>query len=884
WLASVFSLSPAASAMLASLFCASLCAVSFYLMACGLSVSRRSACLTAILYALSSYSFVAFLFEGASTLLLMLPLVILSLHWLIKRLLAFPFALALSLAFVADIRTAWMCLMGAVIWFLFEYFGQAEKEERTPFLTLLPRLGISLAVAVLIGFAGWSLGFSQLKFTPKFSTNAKFDFLSFFLKMLPTVYDGVRVDGLPYIYFGLLPLLILPVYFLSDAIKKREKIASGLVLGFLFVSMASGLISMGFDLFGKEALPVYAQTALFGLFSLFLSARAMTLCKKGHQSPLFSAYGFLFLLLVTAQKLSIDLLSTVDGKEVVSKSYVISAQGVWITLFISTALVFLLHFFLKSSNKKASSLATVLLLAVVCFESTYAPLKLTKSLQTEYPYYSREQVNAYYQATEQAVNWLEKNQKEGYRTEMAHPLFEGENSFYGYDYISGTMSEDTEQFLSWLGFKTADATSYRGGVAPLDALLALRYFVQYTPKAEEPEEEQNTPPSSAKEEKKGTLELIKEALFPKDDFVAEFPPSEKEMPGSLSDELTQGEHYTIWENLYTLALLSSYSGDWSEVDFSLPNEDDLLYDAQTDTYTLPAEFQDRDLLYTPLDRLNAIWSVLSGSEQELFLPLTYLQGAHIFETTDSDYETDKVILGQRVYECSRPSDKNFASVSFRLSMDEEKYVVLCLPAIMGREAEVYVDDEYFATINQGNTAENAMLYLGKIADATTVDIYFAKGEEQNDFYLLQTDQNGEDIHYFYTVNDSDFTRMMDDGNWGKFDVKTAKDNTLKGTFTPAPSQTSVFTSILYHDHIKVKVDGKKVQTYPIIEGFLGFDLPDDQTHEIEIIYRNPAQPVLFTITKVVGLCGLAGLFAYEIVICTPLKEKLSRFLPQKKKS
>lgn len=205
-LASLFPASPQNSAIFSVMLCAGLTALSFYFTATGFGFGKKASSVLSVLYAVNAYAFVSLLVVGASSLLFVLPILMLTEHRLIQKGNLFPFALVLSFAFLLHIRFAWICLMAVVIWFFYDTFGLSHETAKKSCLKTLIRLGISFAVALCVGIANLTKGFQSLKFSPDITLQANFDFLSFFAKMMPTVYDGIHTDSLPYICFGLLQI------------------------------------------------------------------------------------------------------------------------------------------------------------------------------------------------------------------------------------------------------------------------------------------------------------------------------------------------------------------------------------------------------------------------------------------------------------------------------------------------------------------------------------------------------------------------------------------------------------------------------------------------------------------------------------------------------
>ena len=855
-IAGILPVSPVNAALVAFMICASITSLSFYLSMRGMKMKEFPALLCALLYSLNGYAFIALLIPGASSLLLMLPLVLTAEYWLIQGKKSWPFALLLSLAFLLDVRSAWIALIAILAWFFYDVFGYSEKPLKKQVYTLSIRFGIGVLIALAVGFSTFLAGFSSLSFNPAFSENANFDILSFFTKMMPGIYDGIRADSLPYVYFGLLPILVLPLYFTAKEITKREKIASAILLLGIFVSMMTTLLGAFVDLFGQGALPVYAQTALFGLVALFLAARTLSLTHFENHSPIFIAYGFLSFLLVIAQKMS---LAYYAEENKMTAEYPIDAETIWITLFILTVLVFALHAFLRKNKKRTSCLIAVALLATVAIEAVFGQVKLLKAFQGEYPYYQRDELSAYYEAYTQSVKAIESEMEKGYRYEKIHSLFAGENKLLGFKGVE-TLG-DTSSLLAMLGGKiTEGGVVYQNGLLALDSLLSIRYLAEYHPA--EPEEDEETIP----EKEKGTLEKIKEALFPKDkdSFKNELVLDGNEVSHHYR-YLALEDLFTIHQNTYALSLLSTYGGGLENLDFSFLSQEDLVKD-ENGNWVLPDGYDLENMLYSPVNRLNAIWSTLYGQEVALFKTFTEAQDSKVLVSpTNCSQSTDSI--GQIVYTAN--TGKTNASVKFSVTVNEEASVWLYLPAVIGKEAEVYVNNKYLTTIHENNQPTSGLISVGKREADTTlsIDVRFKVTEGDDSFYLLTDPKAEKDwaSSLLYVAEDETFLNFMNQSNFGEFAVEKQSEDSIVGTLTPANGQTAVFGSILYSENTVVRIDGKKAETYEVAGGFLGFDLPDDQAHRIEIVQKGNSLPALPLVLGIFGSAAVLLLAIYETV-------------------
>ena len=843
------------SAVVLSTMCtAAFTSLAFYLVMVGFGYKRNVAAIAGILYSLSSYSFMAFLFEGASTLLFILPLLLFALHKFLSGCVAFPFAIVLSLAFVSGARTGWIALLASVIWFFYERFGLTEKEDRPPMPHILIKGGLSVIAAIVIGLRPLVSAFKSLVLLPHITLDANFDILSFIAKLLPTAYDGIRVDSLPYISFGLLPVLVLPLYFSSPAFSKREKIASAILLGGVFLTMAAGVISFWFDLFGASALPVYAQTALFGFIALCLSVRTLSKDIRMSSHVLFSAYGFLVLLLVVIQNLSLKY-KNAEGE--VTQTYLSDIQGIWMIIFIATLLVFALYAFIQSQKRQRHTFVTIGLLLIVAFEAIYSPLRLLRATQNEYGYIYREDIKAYETIVQNAYKELPPDQS-FYRFAWANAVFPGQEILSDKHTLSALSADDmwTNMLLS-LGCFTDEGSAITGGVAALDSLLGVRFLAGYTPVIPEEDEAVDEDDNNEDTKKEGKLEQLKNALFKEDTFGHELtiaPPS----LSSLYQNYLEKDGYTIYENPYALSLVMGAYRDLSALDFSLPTEETLFWSDDYESYMLPEGYDTSKLMFTPIERLNAIWSAILGKDVSLFTPLENAVNDSV-EITRTGCQLSKDELGQNVYTSTNFSNPNSVKVRLSIFLTTSQQVLLTLPAYIGREAEVWVNGEYFATINKNNHADNSMLSLGKIDPGTlNVDIKFASDDQStSQFYLMS------DYEYLYVPSDTAFLEAIYSSRLSQFNVRKCTNKVVEGTLIPESGQTHVFTSLKYTSKTAVLVDGKKVEIHPLANGLLTFALPDDSQHDISIRYHSEALPALYTITSILGYAIILGGMGYE---------------------
>ena len=225
----------------------------FYLHNHSKNRNKISVIIFSVMYALSAYCVV----HQSNTMwidaVMWLPLVTLGVERVVKygRFKTFVIFLALTLA--SNFYIGYMVCIFVLLYYFFFMIAYKENgmnnplSEKLHFPKSFVRMGvfslIAIGMAALIVFcAYYSLQFGKNEFTdPSWELIMKFDFFDLLFKLLPSSYDTVRIDGLPFVYCGLLAVILAPLFFLCKKIPLRERIASGV---FLMIFVLSFMISV----------------------------------------------------------------------------------------------------------------------------------------------------------------------------------------------------------------------------------------------------------------------------------------------------------------------------------------------------------------------------------------------------------------------------------------------------------------------------------------------------------------------------------------------------------------------------------------------------------------------------------------------------------------
>jgi uncharacterized membrane protein YfhO len=460
-----------------------------------LRVAKKAQPLTMILfstmYGLMSYNIIQTMnpmwLDGP----IFFPLIILAVERLVD-LNRWPlYVFFLSLMFTANFYIGYMIgIFVLIYYFYYLYLGKKYENWKAG----LKKVAIFLA-ASLFALAGslWlllptynALRFGKFGFTsPNFAPLQKLDIFDLYAKMLPLSYDSVNVQGHPFIYCGLLTLILLALYFTSAGITRHKKIVSALLLTtiVLFFSVSSlDLLLHGFQ---EPIWLNFRYAFIFSFIALILGFDACEVLKKSDQIILFR--NCLALLLITA------LIGRLAG------DWIRPEKTIWLSYLLLTLYSCLLYY-LKvqqdlppgvpdvgqySIKKVGINWLQAILLFIVFLELFLNTIALIDSSHQEVYYSDRSSYRDYFDRLYPAVDLLHERDQEFYRTETVmrrtvnDPLALGVN---GVSHSSSVLNQSVIDLMYRLGFAAREHwTSYKGATPVTDSLFGVRYILAEKP-------------------------------------------------------------------------------------------------------------------------------------------------------------------------------------------------------------------------------------------------------------------------------------------------------------------------------------------------------------------------------------------------------------------
>ncbi|MDO5733755.1 MAG: YfhO family protein [Eubacteriales bacterium] len=442
----------------------------------GKALAKTTALIFALPYALSAF-IVAYSWNIMwLDVILLLPLLAYTAILIIQEGKIVPYIIVLSLSIIFNYYIAFFACIFIALYFpvlLIEFLP--EKGWQRP-KDYLQKLGLFAASSLLSGFLSFFIiwpTYLSLKITSAAGDQfpKPWDFKHSFLDLIPRLFFGSKPNirhGLPNIYLGVIVLLLVPLFFLSKRIPKRNKFAYG---------------------------------ALVGIIALSFNVNALDFIWHGfhypNQIPYRYAFVFVFLLMVMAAEAWEAFSWTRDGAAIkvflglvllisCMRSFGAFEIAFW-PLIISFALLLIYLAILLSSWRHAGrkEVLSALLFMFICFElglSTF--LGISEISKNEY--YGLRDGFSYGSGPQEiraAVKELQaKHPGSLVRTEIRPKKSVNDPMLYslnGFSIFSSSFSHEPIKLMGKLGYPVNGVNSFEfsDSTIPMNDLIGLNYII-----------------------------------------------------------------------------------------------------------------------------------------------------------------------------------------------------------------------------------------------------------------------------------------------------------------------------------------------------------------------------------------------------------------------
>lgn len=176
--------------------------------------------------------------------LVALPLVVMGVERICDKRRFKLYVLSLVYIFVANFYIGYMVGIFSAIYFVY-YLASGKGNNKCfgQYCGSVLLYGLSSVAAILMSAfmilpVYKSLSNGKFEFSkPDYSIVENFDISEIFIKLFPTTYDTVRMEGMPALYAGTVALVLAVIYFMSRRTAARERISGAVLIGLLVLCM-----------------------------------------------------------------------------------------------------------------------------------------------------------------------------------------------------------------------------------------------------------------------------------------------------------------------------------------------------------------------------------------------------------------------------------------------------------------------------------------------------------------------------------------------------------------------------------------------------------------------------------------------------------------------
>lgn len=790
-------------------------------------------------YALSSYAIV----QQHNTMwidaVMWLPLITLGIESLIKHGKYKMYTIFLALTLFSNFYIGYMVCIYCALYFFLYYFAHAEKQRNNPlrerlhFLKSLFRMAffslvaVGIAAVVLLG-AYYALNFGKTTFSdPSWEWSLKFDYIDLLYKFLPGSYDTVRPAGLPFVYCGLLTLLLLPAYFLSNKYPMQQKIFSGIFILLLLASFSFTVTDLIWHGFQKPNWLNYRYSFMLCFYLCVLACRAFSVFDTISLKCVMGTGGLIALFCLILQTY------TSENEYVKPNDY----MCISFTLLMLFAYLAILGLLRKTKDK---SMISIVLVAAVAIEVFLNGLWNMNALDDDVTYSKYSYYNDFLDKSRPIVNEVLESDQSFYRMEKTFFRKTNDNMALNINGLSGstsTLNKETIQLLNKMGYASKSHWSkYLGGTPVNDSLLGLKYIISDSTKYNQYYDVYKSDPQNGYIAYHNPYALS--LAYGVDDDLLDFPLGF--VSSSLNTNENNGASADGEQDGKIKKLISSVKATVNEW---LGIEETINSAEYVDEYD------------SPFERLNAIVTAMLGEDEtvDIFVPIdiTY---------KDTTNLTQAYVADHLRYTPTKPDQSGVLSYSIEMPVSAELFFYM--PSDYPREVELALVENGSAlskgTFNGNETARIISLGNQTAGDELTLNMTLAST-------YLYPKTNCECFYYIdWAAFEDAMARLAQD----QYQINEHSDTSFKGTFTASREKELVLATIPYDKGWQITVDGEKTEPIKALGSLIAFYVDGEvgETHDIELVYR----PNTFIIGTVISLLSL-GLLAVIIIFEKKIK-------------
>ena len=806
----------------------------FYLHKLSVRLNKITVVAFSILYSTCSYCVVMMNNIMWIDAVLWLPLLVYGIEQLIKYGKYKLFVVSLAVTMMSNYYIGYMCCIFVALYFFFymiafkDNYRNNPRREENHFAKSLVRISVfsllALAIsAVIILTAYYSLQFGKNSFSdPNWEISLRFDFFDLLYKFLPGSYDTVRPEGFPFVYCGVLTLILVPVFFFSKKFTAREKIASAVFIAIFVLSFAVSTLDLIWHGFQRPNWLNARFAFMLSFFLIVLAFKAFDRIEEVGVKSLVFVAAFIGFFVIILQKLAPSLESSNE------KFVVDDFETILLTLACLVAYLCVIAAMRSAKNKE---MVATILLYFVCIEVFLNGLSNTNDLDSDVTFTRYYKYSEFQTLMRPITETIQDSDTSFYRMEKTEHRKTNDNmalSIRGLSNSTSTLNKDTIYFLRMMGYSSKSHWSkYLGGNPVSDSLLGIKYLIT----------------------DRDYSNFYGEPAFSGEDYA--------EYMGMTLEELQEATHsdeyhgyssddYVVYRNPYALSLAFASSRDI--LTFNMKEHNSYVDETN--------ELYNPDGYTTPFTRLNGMITAILGEDEtiEVFKPA--------IQNGDPETKNCTATVSSNHHKYQNTGSAN-GTVTYTYTVPANTQLYLYLPAYYAREVKISSSTQKIydgATTFYGNET-GRIIDLGRI-DGTEYTFTVTITSDDDLFYTKLDDSF---IYYIdMDVFEDAFSRIQQ--NQLMIDEEYEEDD-ITGKITTSENNQLILTTIPYDEGWKVYVDGERVETVEALNALISFEVDSAGEHTIRFKYS----PDSFVIGLVITLCASA-LFILIIVFEKRLKK------------
>lgn len=387
-------------------------------------------------------------------------------------------------AFVTCFYIGFMLAIFSVIYYiLYMVVTKSESARELFFKKSFQVLGLGVTAVMISAFmiipVYESLSYGKFEFSvPDYSLVENFPLIELLDKLLPNSYDTVRMTGLPFIYCGIITVLLLPAYFLCKDIRRSERIGYAAVMMLLVFCMYIKPVDM---MWHGGQLPnwlPYRYSFILSFLMIVCAASVFERIKEISGGVLgLTCFGWLAVM-VYQENMDNFVSDLNNGRDTLDNfSTILPAM---IILFTMTVLLIQLKDnFNFDFRRNRTRIFSMVLIAVVAGEAMYNTVGQISTQDTDITYSNHDTYVDYIPKLREKVDEIKAEDDGFYRIEKL--FFRTVNdpsavNMYGLSHSSSTLNAKPIELLKRLGFTArSHYTRYSGATLITSSLFGVKY-------------------------------------------------------------------------------------------------------------------------------------------------------------------------------------------------------------------------------------------------------------------------------------------------------------------------------------------------------------------------------------------------------------------------